>query len=73
MTKEEILEECKRRYPPGVDYYCLHNCNQNVSNGIFIIDADDDCVRTNGGGKCCYAMGTFAEVKSKVINNYQLY
>jgi len=75
MTNEELLEEARRRYPKGTEYYCAHLADKHkckVSNpdnfyeGSHAIYESDGNIEKNGHAfvECIYDKGKWAEIVS---------
>ena len=68
MTKEELLEEARRRYPIGTTFKCLHDCGGGPVLEDLRFEHDPyQVIRwygSKGGCGCIYDKGDWAEVVS---------
>lgn len=56
LSKEDLLEQAKLKYPIGTTIYCLHmECNYTIKSlGEFSIENNNSCIRVSNGCRCIY-------------------
>jgi hypothetical protein len=63
MSYEELLAECKRRYPVGTVYYCQHLL-KNVKITALDFEGHTNCIRSYKAYGCIYDQGKWSEIVS---------